>query len=141
MGEGKARTGGRLGWVRAGAGVEMRPLVEGEGTTLALYRLAPGARFAEHHHTFPEFGTIILGGGTIVLEEGPRRVVEGDSYYVPSGVPHGFETGPGAATVILHVASGVPPGRHPSSFRHLVAISRWTARSAAAALRRPRPAR
>lgn len=85
----------------------MRPLVEGAGTGLFLYRLEPGLEFRPHRHDFPEYGTLILGRGRLLLDGGARELSEGDSYYVPANVDHGFDSPvqPGPV-VLLHVVVG-----------------------------------
>jgi len=121
----KAKRAARGGWIRLGPGVEIRGLVEGEGTALVLYRIEPGVRFAPHSHRFPEYGTIIVGRGRLLLGGKPREVREGDSYYIPSGLEHGFEaTGRDGPVVMLHVAVGLATPLRVPMLRHLEGNSR-----------------
>jgi quercetin dioxygenase-like cupin family protein len=121
----KAKQGSRGSWVKVGPGVEMRGLVEGEGTALVLYRIDPGVRFAPHSHRFPEYGTIIVGRGRFLLGGKLREVREGDSYYIPSGLEHGFEsTGRDGPVVMLHVAVGLAAPLRVPMLRHLEGNSR-----------------
>lgn len=120
------------GWVKVTAGVEMRRLVEGEGTALVLYRLEPGLRFSPHHHPFPEYGTLVLGEAVVLLPAKNRPVGEGDSYYIPTGMEHGLETrGKTGPIVILHVAAGPSAPVRTPMFRHLVGHTRALVRSLA----------
>lgn len=94
-------------WRAVAQGVEIRPLVEGEGNALVLYRIAPGLTFQVHRHDFPEYGTLVLGRGRLLLGDRTEELLEGDSYYVPSGASHGFESAlQSGPVVILHVAVG-----------------------------------
>ncbi len=123
----------RSGWVRAGAGVEMRSLVEGEGTALVLYRIGPGTTFTPHRHRFPEYGTVVSGRARLLFDTGPRGIRGGDSYYVPSGLDHGLEV-PSASepVVILHVAVGIAARVRAPMFRHLFRQTRSVLRAALA---------
>ncbi len=108
-------------WTVAGDGVEMRPLVGGGGTALVLYRIESGRTFASHTHPFPEYGSVILGRGRLVLEGRAQELAEGDSYYIPCGVSHGFESPaqPGPV-VLLHVGVGSENEGSTGMFRELI---------------------
>jgi quercetin dioxygenase-like cupin family protein len=134
-----ARKPSKSGWVKVTPGVEMRALVEGEGTALVLYRIEPGLQFAPHSHRFPEYGTIVVGRGKLLLEKAPRDVREGDSYYIPSGLNHGFETYPGSPVVMLHVAVGLAAPLRVPMFRHLEGRTRALVRRIASANAEPVP--
>jgi hypothetical protein len=109
----------------------MRALVEGEGTALVLYRIDPNRRFAAHRHPFPEYGTMVAGRGRLLLETGAREVREGDSYFIPSGLSHGFESHAGPNSVVmLHVAVGLATRLRASMFRHLVGRTQASLREA-----------
>jgi quercetin dioxygenase-like cupin family protein len=122
-----ADTSLRAGWVRLRDGVEIRPLVEGAGTALVLYRMEGGVEFPLHSHAHPEYGTVILGRGHILLEDGKKPLNEGDSYYIPSNVPHGALLPPQPnPLVVLHVV--VTDGRDVSRdmFEEMVREARAT---------------
>lgn len=123
----------RPSWVAAGPGVEMRPLVEGEGTALVLYRVGAGLSFAPHRHRFPEYGTVVSGRGQLLLDGGPRDLREGDSYYVPSGLGHGLVVPAGKEPIVLlHVAVGLAAPLRAPMFRHLYRQTRSILRGALA---------
>ncbi len=108
-------------WVKVEPGLEMRPLVEGGGTALVLYRLEPGVTFRPHRHPNPEYGTLILGRGRLLLEGTNRVLEEGDSYYVPRDVEHGFDSPPQPGPVVLlHVVVGEGSELRPEIFRRVV---------------------
>ena len=68
----------------------MRPMVEGAGVAIVLYRIAPGTRFIPHSHAFVELGVVVSGNGQLVYEGVPRNVRGGDSFFIPAGGSHGF---------------------------------------------------
>lgn len=119
----------------------MRPLVEGAGTGLFLYRLEPGLEFRPHRHDFPEYGTMILGRGRLLLDGGARELSEGDSYYVPANVDHGFDSPvqPGPV-VLLHVVVGEAGSSRQSMLDRVVERTRTVVGRAADAARLPSPA-
>jgi quercetin dioxygenase-like cupin family protein len=119
------------GWVNVTHGVEMRSLVEGEGNALMLYRIAPGLQFRPHRHDFPEYGTIVLGRGRLLLADGGQDLLEGDSYFVPRGVDHGFESAEQSGpVVILHVSMGHGSVSRTSTFLRMVDHTRTIVRAA-----------
>lgn len=125
-------------WQRAGGGVEMRPLVEGEGTALMLYRIAPGSKLKVHTHRFPEYGTVLSGHGVFHLPEGLHDLHPGDTYYIPTGIPHGFEVAERSeAVVMLHVAVGLAAQLRAPMFRHLLKQTRAVSSGGAQAAERP----
>lgn len=88
-------------WVAVGPKVEMRPLVEGPGVALVLYRIGPGARFAPHAHEFTELGVVVSGEGRFHYEGVVRTVREGDSFFIPPHGSHGFEVARDAHPVVM----------------------------------------
>ncbi len=95
-------------WSSPAPGVRFRPLVEGDGTLLMLYQLAPGTKFEMHAHPFPELGLLLSGAGIVLVDGDERSVVAGDSYYFPAGVKHGFLVpADGEPVVMLDVSSAV----------------------------------
>ena len=118
------------GWVRLGDGVEVRPLVEGGGTALMLYRMEGGTEYPLHAHAHAEYGTVILGRGRLTLEVGSKTLNEGDSYYIPAKVAHGASLPPQPnPLVVLHVVvrDGSDLGR--DVFEQLVRDARATYRA------------
>lgn len=117
------------GWVAVTEGVTMRPLVEGEGTALILYRIDPEVRLEPHTHAFPEYGTVVYGRGTLTIDGRSRAVNESDSYYIPSNLRHGLDVDPkGGPMVILHVAVSLPRGA--PSFHQMLERTRAVVRRA-----------
>ncbi len=87
----------------------MRLMVEGNGTSFVLYRIDPGARFDSHRHPFSELGVVLAGEGTFTVAGEARPLREGDAFFVPPEVPHGFSVPATAATVVvLNVTVAVP---------------------------------
>ncbi len=87
-------------WVAAGNGVQMRPMVEGAGTTVVLYRMAAGTRFEPHTHTFAELVVILSGGARFLVQDQERDLQEGDSLFLPPGTRHGIVVAEGSAPIV-----------------------------------------
>ncbi len=87
----------------------MRRMVEGNGTTIILYRLDPGSKFDLHTHEFSELGVLLSGEGYFLLEDERRLVRGGDSFFIPPHTPHGFEVPSGTTPVVMmNVSVRVP---------------------------------
>ncbi len=73
--------------------------VEGERMTMAVVDLEPGAMLPEHHHEPEQLGFIIAGTMTMTIGGEKRELHAGDTYAIPSHVPHDAQAGPEGATV------------------------------------------
>ena len=73
--------------------------VEGERMTMAVVDLEPGAVLPEHHHEPEQLGFIIHGTITMRIGGEKRELHAGDTYAIPSDVPHDAQAGPEGATV------------------------------------------
>lgn len=78
-------------------------MVEGNGTSINLYRIPAGRSFDMHQHPFAELGVVLAGKASFLIQEEERPIQEGDSYYIPGGVPHGLRVSEGRPVVILGV--------------------------------------
>lgn len=90
--------------------------------TVVLYEIAPGARFAKHTHPNVQAGTFLEGGGRFEVGSEVWAMRRGDSYLIPSNVPHELVTGTAGVSVVLDVftpgredfaAEVIPPDRSP----------------------------
>jgi quercetin dioxygenase-like cupin family protein len=88
-------------WLQPADGVRLRPLIEGAGTSLKLYRIEPGSVVGLHAHPYPELGLVLSGEGFLRVEEGERRVRSGDSCYIPGELAHGFRVPTGGEPVVM----------------------------------------
>jgi quercetin dioxygenase-like cupin family protein len=75
-------------------------VVNGERLSLAIVELDPGAVVKEHHHEHEQLGMVIRGAmrfrvGDETLDLGP-----GETWTIPSNVPHEATAGPEGAVVI-----------------------------------------
>ncbi|TAN31502.1 cupin domain-containing protein [bacterium] len=91
-----------LGAVRPHAlrdGVTARA-INGERITMAVVDLDAGAVLPEHHHENEQLGFVI--SGVITMRVGPekRELRPGDTYSIPSHVPHDAVAGPEGCTVV-----------------------------------------
>ncbi|MFI5282752.1 MAG: cupin domain-containing protein [Candidatus Dormibacterales bacterium] len=73
--------------------------VNGERTTMAVVDLAPGAVLPEHHHENEQLGLVIAGLMTMRIGSEKRDLQPGDTYVIPSHVPHDAQAGPQGCTV------------------------------------------
>lgn len=74
--------------------------VNGERMTLAAVDLEPGAVVAEHHHENEQLGFVISGSMTFTIGGEKRELRPGDTYRIPSHVPHDAAAGPDGCTVV-----------------------------------------
>jgi quercetin dioxygenase-like cupin family protein len=97
-------------WQQWAPGVRVRHLVDGEGTSLALYHVEPGTRCEMHAHPSAELGMILSGKGALLFEDEEKWVDAGDSFYLPGGLRHGFWVPPGWTPVLMiNVEAGATP--------------------------------
>lgn len=68
-------------------GVEMRA-VHGEKMSMVFFSLEAGAGIPEHSHPHEQMGTLMSGMIELVIGDEKYTVMPGDSYHVPSNVPH-----------------------------------------------------
>ena len=81
------------------AGIAARA-VEGERLSMAVVDLDPNAVLPEHHHDNEQLGFVIAGSITMRIGTEKRVLYPGDTYAIPSHVPHDATTGPDGATVV-----------------------------------------
>ena len=73
--------------------------VEGERMTMAVVDLEPNASLPEHHHENEQLGFVIKGSMEFRIGSEKRVIHAGDTYVIPSHVPHEATAGPQGATV------------------------------------------
>jgi quercetin dioxygenase-like cupin family protein len=74
--------------------------VEGAQITMAVIELDPNSVVPEHRHANEQLGVVLQGSLTFTIGGETRALGAGDTYAIPSDVPHGVVTGPGGAVVI-----------------------------------------
>ena len=89
----------RLDQIRIWDGITALP-VEGERTTLAVIDLEAGSAVPEHRHDNEQLGVLIRGSLHFRIGSETRDVGPGDTWSIPSGVPHQVTAGPGGALVV-----------------------------------------
>lgn len=77
------------GFSQAVAGVELKTLVHGEKTLMSEFRLHAGADLPMHSHPHEQTGYLVEGFMLLTIGEKTHDVLPGDSWCIPSGVPHG----------------------------------------------------
>lgn len=81
------------------AGIQAR-VINGERITLALVDLEAQNQLQEHHHQNEQLGFIIQGELTFTIGGETRTLHAGDTYSIPSDVPHNAVTGPDGCVVL-----------------------------------------
>ena len=74
--------------------------VEGEGITLAVVELAPGAVVPEHRHPHEQLGLCIRGSVRFRIDDEERELGPGGTWRILSGRPHEVVAGADGAVVI-----------------------------------------
>ena len=74
--------------------------VTGERMTLAVVDLEPDATVPEHKHENEQLGFVISGTLTMRIGSEERELHAGDTYTIPSNVPHEASAGGEGATVV-----------------------------------------
>jgi quercetin dioxygenase-like cupin family protein len=80
-------------------GVQARA-VQGAHVTMAVVELAPGGVVSEHHHPQEQLGIVLTGSLVFTIGGERRELVAGDTYVIPSNVPHDATAGAQGAVVI-----------------------------------------
>ncbi len=73
--------------------------VEGERMTMAVVDLDSGAVLTEHRHENEQLGFVISGVITMRIGGEKRELRAGDTYTIPSNIPHDAVAGPEGCTV------------------------------------------
>lgn len=73
--------------------------VDGERLTMAVIDLDANAVLPEHHHENEQLGFVIKGIITMTIGGEKREMHAGDTYAIPSHVPHDAKAGPDGCTV------------------------------------------
>jgi quercetin dioxygenase-like cupin family protein len=74
--------------------------VAGERMTLAIVDLEPDTSVPEHKHDNEQLGFVISGSLTMRIGSEKRELHAGDTYTIPSNVPHEATAGGEGATVV-----------------------------------------
>jgi quercetin dioxygenase-like cupin family protein len=74
--------------------------ITGDRMTLAVVDLEPNVVLPEHHHENEQLGFILRGSMTFTIGGQTRKLYEGDTYSIPSDVPHDAIAGPDGCTAV-----------------------------------------
>ena len=75
-------------------------VVNGDRMTLAAVDLAPNVKVPEHHHENEQLGFVLRGTLVFTIDGDSRELRAGDTYAIPSHVPHNVVAGPEGCTVV-----------------------------------------
>lgn len=82
---------GPEGFQTAVPGVRRKTLCFGRGTLLTEFLLAAGHELPSHGHPHEQTGYLVSGRLRLTIGDETREMGPGDSWCIPSGVPHGAE--------------------------------------------------
>ena len=85
--------------IELGEGLVARS-VQGERMTFAVVDLAPGATLPQHQHDNEQIGLILQGEMELAVGSETRLLRPGDTYVIPSNVPHSAQAGAQGASVV-----------------------------------------
>ena len=74
--------------------------IHGERMTLSVVELEPGAVVAEHSHENEQLGIVLTGEMNFRVGDERRTLGRGETWCIPSGIPHEATAGPDGAVVI-----------------------------------------
>ena len=74
--------------------------IHGERLTVGIIDLDPDLLVPEHAHQNEQLGFVLQGRVTMVIGGDERELQIGDTYSIPSGVPHSAKAGTHGATVV-----------------------------------------
>ena len=80
-------------------GAEARA-VQGRNITFAVIDLEPGSSVPEHHHPSEQVGLVLRGEITLSVAGETRSLGTGDTYVIPSEVPHSAQVGRQGCSVV-----------------------------------------
>jgi quercetin dioxygenase-like cupin family protein len=80
-------------------GVHAR-IVHGERITLGVVELDPNSHVPEHHHENEQLGMCLSGSLEFRVGDETLQLGPGDTWTIPSDVPHEVQVGPEGAVVI-----------------------------------------
>ena len=75
-------------------------VVNGERMSLAVVDLEPDSKVPEHHHENEQLGFVLQGSLTFTIGGESRELRAGDTYVIPSHVPHHVVVGHEGAVVV-----------------------------------------
>lgn len=81
---------GKLAVQDMGNGVLLKKLGTGSNMNVLHWNMADGSVVPLHQHPHEQFGYVISGGFDMVIGAERATLKAGDSYFIPSGLPHGF---------------------------------------------------
>jgi quercetin dioxygenase-like cupin family protein len=75
-------------------------VVHGDGITLGVLELDPNTVVPEHQHEHEQLGMCLSGSLLFRVGDETKELRAGETWSIPSNVPHGVHVGPDGAVVI-----------------------------------------
>jgi quercetin dioxygenase-like cupin family protein len=78
-------------WIEICPGIKRKTVTSGKTMYQMIARLEPGSKMPEHRHPQEQIVHILEGRMKLIVEGTPHELAAGESFYLPSNVPHGVE--------------------------------------------------
>jgi quercetin dioxygenase-like cupin family protein len=78
----------------------------GSNLTMAFMEIAPGQQGTEHHHSFDQCGILVEGEIEMSIGEEKKLLGPMETYFIPAGIPHNWETTHSKAKILDVVLKG-----------------------------------
>jgi quercetin dioxygenase-like cupin family protein len=63
-------------------------ILQSEACQLVFFEFEADAKVPEHFHTYPQWGMVVDGKMTLVIDGEPLRCAKGTEYLIPAGAKH-----------------------------------------------------
>jgi quercetin dioxygenase-like cupin family protein len=73
---------------RESGGISLKGLAHGQKTHLVEFKMKAGSKLPAHSHSHEQTGYLVSGRIRLFIGDESRECAPGDSWSVPSGVPH-----------------------------------------------------
>jgi quercetin dioxygenase-like cupin family protein len=79
-------------WIDICPGIKRQTVANGKTMYQMIAHLDAGSKMSEHRHPQEQIVHILEGRMRLIVEGEPHELSAGDSFYLPSNVPHSVET-------------------------------------------------
>ena len=79
-------------WIQLCPGIKRQTMASGETMYQMLAELDAGSVMPPHQHPQEQLVHILSGRMKLIVDGTPHELRTGDSFYLPSNMPHGVET-------------------------------------------------
>jgi quercetin dioxygenase-like cupin family protein len=79
------------GYREAAPGIRIKTIASGERVLMSKFSLDAGTKLPLHSHPNEQIGYLLSGSIVLYIGDASREIKPGDSWCIPSGVPHRAE--------------------------------------------------